>query len=150
MIYSLPPPPKQAANVEIFFRWITIGAIWLLGHIHQVRSYKGNRTISATMLFTASLDDTFDNSSCDNETYEYRALSQANVHWTYNKGDKTIDMGYQNVERFRQTLLSAFEEIKVSKCWRLSRLSPSCTVFKSGMKKCLSEEWIFDVNFFLF
>lgn len=68
------------------------------------------------MLFTASLDDTFDNSSCDNETYEYRALSQANVHWTYNKGDKTIDMGYQNVERFRETLLSAFEELEVSKC----------------------------------
>ncbi|XP_020631250.1 uncharacterized protein LOC110068214 [Orbicella faveolata] len=82
------------------------------GYIHQVRSYKGNRTISATMLFTASLDDTFDNSSCENETYEYRALSQAKVHWTYNKGDKTIDMGYQNVERFRQTLLSAFEELK--------------------------------------
>lgn len=82
------------------------------GYIHQVRSYKGNRTISATMLFTASLDDTFDNTSCDNETYEYQALSQAKVHWTYNKGDKTIDMGYQNVERFRQTLLSSFEELK--------------------------------------
>ena len=150
MIYSLPLPPQQAVNVKIFFRWITIGAILLLGYIHQVRSYKGNRTISATMLFTTSLDDTFDNSSCDNETYEYRALSQAKVHWTYNKGDKTIDMGYQNVERFRQTLLSAFEEIKVPKCWRLFRLSPSCAVFKSGMKKFLSEEWIFDLNFFLF
>ena len=75
--------------------------------MHQVRSYKGNRTISATMLFTASLDNTFDNSSCENETYDYRSLSEANVHWTYNRGDKTIDMGYQNVEKFRQLLLSA-------------------------------------------
>ncbi|XP_068724814.1 uncharacterized protein [Montipora capricornis] len=79
------------------------------GYIHQVRSYKGNRTISATMLFTASLDDTFDGSSCENETFEYRSLSEVNVHWTYNKGDKTIDMGYQNIEKFRETLLSAFE-----------------------------------------
>ena len=61
------------------------------------------------MLFTASLDDTFDGSSCENETFEYRSLSEANVHWTYNKGDKTIDMGYQNIETFRETLLSAFE-----------------------------------------
>ena len=65
------------------------------------------------MLFTASLDDSFDNSSCENETYEYRPLSEAKVHWTYNKGDKTIDMGYQNVEKFRQTMLYAFEEHKV-------------------------------------
>lgn len=80
------------------------------GYIHQVRSYKGNRTISATMLFTASIDNTFDNSSCENETYEYRSLSEAKVHWTYNKGDKTIDMGYQNVERFRESILAAFQE----------------------------------------
>lgn len=79
------------------------------GYIHQVRSYKGNRTISATMLFTASLDGSFDNSSCENETYEYRSLSEAKVHWTYNKGDKTIDMGYQNIERFRETLLELFQ-----------------------------------------
>ena len=74
-----------------------------------MRSYKGNRTISATMLFTASIDNSFDNSSCENETYEYRSLSEANVHWTYKKGDKTIDMGYQNVETFRQSILAAFE-----------------------------------------
>jgi len=28
------------------------------------------------------------------------------------------------------------------------RLSPSCAVFKSGMKKFLSEKWIFDLIFF--
>ena len=61
------------------------------------------------MLFTASIDNTFDNSSCENETYEYRSLSEAKVHWTYNKGDKTIDMGYQNVERFRESILAAFQ-----------------------------------------
>lgn len=83
------------------------------GYIHQVRSYKGNRTISATMLFTVSLDNTFNNSSCENETYEYRPLSEANVHWTYNKGDKTIDMGYQNVEKFRQYFLSSFDSLQV-------------------------------------
>lgn len=82
------------------------------GYIHQVRSYKGNRTISATMLFTASIDNSFDNSSCENETYEYRPLSEANVHWTYKKGDKTIDMGYQNVETFRQSILASFENEK--------------------------------------
>ena len=83
------------------------------GYIHQVRSYKGNRTISATMLFTVSLDNTFNNSSCENETYEYRPLSEAQVHWTYNKGDKTIDMGYQNVEKFRQYFLSSFDSLQV-------------------------------------
>ena len=61
------------------------------------------------MLFTASIDNSFDNSSCENETYEYRPLSEANVHWTYKKGDKTIDMGYQNVETFRQSILASFE-----------------------------------------
>ena len=61
------------------------------------------------MLFTASIDNRFDNSSCENETYEYRPLSEANVHWTYKKGDKTIDMGYQNVETFRQSILASFE-----------------------------------------
>lgn len=85
------------------------------GYIHQVRSYKGNRTISATMLFTVSLDNTFNNSSCENETYEYRPLSEAKVHWTYNKGDKTIDMGYQNVEKFRQYFLSSFDSLQVDK-----------------------------------
>lgn len=65
------------------------------------------------MLFTVSLDNTFNNSSCENETYEYRPLSEAKVHWTYNKGDKTIDMGYQNVEKFRQYFLSSFDSLQV-------------------------------------
>lgn len=85
------------------------------GYIHQVRSYKGNRTISATMLFTVTLDNTFNNSSCENETYEYRPLTDAKVHWTYNKGDKTIDMGYQNVETFRQYFLSSFEKFQTDR-----------------------------------
>ena len=107
MLFTAPPSsPPQAVDVSLYLR---------SGYIHQVRSYKGNRSISATMLFTASLDDTFDGSTCENETYEYRPLSEAKVHWTYNKGDKTIDMGYQNVEKFRQTILSGFEELKVMK-----------------------------------
>ena len=32
-------------------------------------------------------------------------MSDIDVHWTYNEGDKTIDMGYINIELLRSNLL---------------------------------------------
>lgn len=68
------------------------------------------RSISVTMLFTASPDDTFEPVGCENETFEYTPMSKVKVHWTYNKGDRIIEMGYMNVERLRKMFLTEFKE----------------------------------------
>ena len=77
-------------------------------YLHQVRSY--NRTISATMLFTADTDKSFKDTGCANATFDYTPLSDMNVHWTYQKGDRTIDMGYINLEIVRKNLIEIFHE----------------------------------------
>ncbi|EDO30444.1 predicted protein, partial [Nematostella vectensis] len=82
------------------------------GYIHQVRSY--GRSISATMLFTASVDNTFEADGCENETFEYKPLSEMRVHWTYKKGDKVVPMGYQNVENFRHNIIRQMGEVGVT------------------------------------
>lgn len=73
------------------------------GYLHQVRSY--NRTISATILFTSSIEKTFEETGCEQRDFKYTPLSDIDVHWTYNEGDKTIDMGYINIELLRSNLL---------------------------------------------
>ena len=78
-------------------------------YIHQVRSYK--RTISATILFTYGplLDTPFKPEGC-NETLNYTPLSEVEVHWTYQKGDAYIEMGYMNVEVMRHSLLATMKD----------------------------------------
>lgn len=78
-------------------------------YIHQVRSYK--RTISATILFTSGplLDTPFKPEGC-NETLNYTPLSDVEVHWTYQKRDAYIEMGYMNVEVMRHSLLATMKE----------------------------------------
>lgn len=78
-----------------------------------MRSYA--RSISATMLFTASLNDTFDPVGCDNATFAYTPMSEVDVQWTYKKGDKIIQMGFMNIAKFRKTLIDQMAEHKVEK-----------------------------------
>ena len=75
-------------------------------YLHQVRSYQ--RTISATMLFTSDTSKSFQDTGCNNTSFEYTPLSDIDVHWTYKKGDKTIDMGYMNIEVLRKNILYIF------------------------------------------
>lgn len=82
-------------------------------YIHQVRSY--NRSISVTMLFTENPDGTFTRRGCDEATFEYTPLSKVRVHWTYNKGDSVIEMGYMNVEMLRMSVVHSFEQFKTDK-----------------------------------
>ena len=52
----------------------------------------------------------FEPKGCDNKTIEYTALSDINVHWTYNKGDAFIEMGYMNIEVLRHSILATMKE----------------------------------------
>ncbi|KAK3749278.1 hypothetical protein QZH41_016044 [Actinostola sp. cb2023] len=81
-------------------------------YIHQVRSYV--RSISATMLFTT--DGEFHHRGCDNVNLNANiTLDKIHVHWTYNKGDSVIEMGYMNVEMLRDTMLKAMDSQKAEK-----------------------------------
>ena len=89
-------------------------------YIHQVRSY--NRSISVTMLFTENPDGTFTRRGCDEAKFEYTPLSKVRVHWTYNKGDSVIEMGYMNVEMLRMSVVHSLEQFNTDKV-----MSQSCT-----------------------
>ena len=52
-----------------------------------------------------NVNGTFDNTGCD-KPLDYTPISEINVHWTYEKGDATIDMGYMNVEVLRASILA--------------------------------------------
>lgn len=52
----------------------------------------------------------FEPNGCDNNTIGYTALSDVNVHWTYNKGDAFIEMGYMNIEVLRHSILATMRE----------------------------------------
>ncbi len=52
----------------------------------------------------------FEPKGCDREVFEYTPLSDLTVHWTYNKGDKIIEMGYMNVEVLRYSILATMQE----------------------------------------
>lgn len=79
-------------------------------YIHQVRSY--HRSISATILFTCgpSLKAPFEPKGCDKDIFKYKALSDVNVHWTYNKGDALIEMGFMNIEVLRHSIINTFNQ----------------------------------------
>ena len=57
------------------------------------------------MLFTTDTENSFHDTSCANATFDYTPLSDIDVHWTYQKGDSTIDMGYSNLEQLRKNLI---------------------------------------------
>ncbi|XP_077985861.1 bifunctional peptidase and (3S)-lysyl hydroxylase Jmjd7-like [Glandiceps talaboti] len=70
-------------------------------YLHQVRSY--GRSVAATYLFAT--DGEFKDTGCENTTLSYTSLADVEVMWTYKKGDKTIDMGFMNVEILRKGLI---------------------------------------------
>ena len=61
------------------------------------------------MLFTSDTTKSFQDSGCKNTSFDYTPLSAIDVHWTYKKGDKTIDMGYMNIEVLRNNVLYLFK-----------------------------------------
>ena len=67
------------------------------GYIHQVRGY--SRTVAVTTLFTAGLfDDNFNLNGClEDKTHKDFSMNDIRFQWAYQEGDKTIDMGYMNV-----------------------------------------------------
>lgn len=67
------------------------------------------------MLFTASINNTFEPIGCDTATFEYTPMSNVNVQWTYKKGDKIIEMGFMNIAKFRKTLLEQMKEHNIEK-----------------------------------
>lgn len=68
--------------------------------------------MSATILFTSGplVGAPFEPEGCNNTTFEYTPLSDIKVHWTYNKGDAFIEMGYMNIEVLRHSILAAMRE----------------------------------------
>ncbi|XP_078576957.1 lysine-specific demethylase 8-like [Branchiostoma floridae x Branchiostoma japonicum] len=74
------------------------------GYFHQVRSY--GRSVAATIMWdTVKKFNDSDCATADIDTYT--ALSDVQLQWTYKKGDKSIDMGFFNVEiELREALLN--------------------------------------------
>jgi len=83
-------------------------------YIHQVRGY--GRTIAITTLFTADVGDNFNGDDCTDELMNnYHSMADIKFQWTYKRGDKTIDMGYMNVELVRARLLEGLKDDDFSK-----------------------------------
>ncbi|XP_035670174.1 uncharacterized protein LOC118411794 [Branchiostoma floridae] len=74
------------------------------GYFHQVRSY--GRSVAATIMWDPVKK--FNDSDCATADIDtYTALSDVQLQWTYKKGDKSIDMGFFNVEiELREALLN--------------------------------------------
>ena len=60
------------------------------------------------MLFTAgrAVGGSFEPKGCEKQNFTYTTLDDVEVHWTYKKGDKVIEMGYMNIEELRDSILS--------------------------------------------
>ncbi len=88
-----------------------------------MRAY--GRSLSVTTLFTEEIigrELIFTSKGCTDEILkENRTMADIDFHWTYEKGDETIDMGYMNVERLRIILLTNLFETK-KKRWNLKGL----------------------------
>ncbi|XP_077985372.1 uncharacterized protein LOC144440018 [Glandiceps talaboti] len=69
-------------------------------YVHQVRSY--GRSISVTTLFTTH--DVYNETDCRNFTLSPLSLNEVDIMWTYQKGDKTIDIGYGDLHSIREQL----------------------------------------------
>lgn len=67
------------------------------------------------MLFTASVNDTFEPVGCEKATFEYTPMSKVQVHYTYKKGDKLIAMGFMGVEKFRKVIIYYMKEREIDK-----------------------------------
>ena len=63
------------------------------------------------MLFTTDEHKSFHDTDCEDADFDYTPLSAIDVHWTYKKGDRTIDMGYVNVETLRSNLFEILDAL---------------------------------------
>lgn len=81
-------------------------------YLHQVRSY--NRTISSTFLWYP--EGEFNDDDCDGINYDdYLSLTDTYVHWTYEKGQETVDMGYMNPVNTKTEFLEIFDALGIQK-----------------------------------
>lgn len=77
-------------------------------YLHQVRSY--NRTISSTFLWYP--EGEFNDDDCKGINYdEYLSLADTYVHWTYEKGQETVDMGYTNPVTTKNEFLAMYNAL---------------------------------------
>eukprot|EP00794_Sanderia_malayensis_P012073 gene12073-13317_t len=93
--------------------------------IHQVRAY--GRSLSVTTLFTEEIIHDklkFSSEDCTDELLkEYHTMADIDFHWTYEKGDETIDMGYMNVERLRNMVIQGTRERTKRNAWNFKGFS---------------------------
>ena len=83
-------------------------------YIHQVRGY--GRTLAITTLFTADVKNNFNGDDCTEEIMKkYHSMADIKFQWTYKKGDKTIDMGYMNVELVKERLIDSMTDRRFTK-----------------------------------
>ncbi|XP_066304335.1 bifunctional peptidase and (3S)-lysyl hydroxylase Jmjd7-like [Branchiostoma lanceolatum] len=84
---------------EVPWTWATLLAgdcIFIpAGYFHQVRSY--GRSVATTIMW-APLNKFNDSDCATADIAAYTSLSDVQLQWTYKKGDKSIDMGFVNVE----------------------------------------------------
>eukprot|EP00112_Aurelia_sp_Birch-Aquarium-sp1_P001864 Seg1202.12 transcript_id=Seg1202.12/GoldUCD/mRNA.D3Y31 product="Lysine-specific demethylase 8" protein_id=Seg1202.12/GoldUCD/D3Y31 len=94
-------------HAKVPWQWATLYAgdcIFIPSiYIHQVRAY--GRSVAATTLFTADVQESFSSEDCTPEVMtKYQSMSDIDFRWTYKKGDETIDMGFMNDELTRHRM----------------------------------------------
>lgn len=89
-------------------------------YIHQVRGY--GRTIAVTTLFTADVQNNFNGDGCTDDIMEkYHSMAEIDFQWTYKKGDKTIDMGYMNVQIVKKSIKEGLKDTDFTSNGKFSR-----------------------------
>lgn len=110
-------------------------------YIHQVRAY--GRSLSVTTLFTEEIINNqkyFSNEGCsDGLLKEYHTMADIDFHWTYEKGDETIDMGYMNVERLRHIIVKHLNESGMTE-WKFKNFKRFFIQFSHGEAQISPEE----------
>ncbi|XP_078676600.1 uncharacterized protein LOC144913655 [Branchiostoma floridae x Branchiostoma belcheri] len=77
------------------------------GYFHQVRSY--GRSVAATIMWDPVNQFNTSEDCTEAEIDKYTSLSEVRVQWTYRKGDRSIDMGFMDVESVRGAILDLME-----------------------------------------
>ena len=99
--------------------------------------------MSATTLFTEEIvghEIKFTHEGCtDEKLKEYHTMNDIDFHWTYEKGDETIDMGYMNVERLRNILRQHIVDENKKK-WRYKDFRAFYIQFSHGEAQMHPEE----------
>ena len=120
---------------------LTVCKILFIVHIHQVRAY--GRSLSVTTLFTEEIighKKHFTSQGCsDTLLKEYHTMADIDFHWTYEKGDETIDMGYMNVERLRHIVMVHLNESRLKE-WKFKHFKKFFIQFSHGEAQLTPEE----------